>query len=342
MTSGRECVMMAIFLLASSHAYSTSHMLRDESNVTRPEPSKGQSPSLGLSPDDLPSIPDKLWFTWWGGKTGGHSGSASFKGPGTDYASVVMDPIPHDHEIDEYGDEHTRFLYPAFRTLADCDDDGSGDDMTGSCDLKDDYQDRWNKAVPKLTQFLKDKKILGFTLGDERICHGMDIDEWITMADTIRATFPRGTAIIYANECGSTFFCDDDESNGPCYKDKVPDSIDWISIDKYHKKIKDNVPFVDKLRSKYEQYIYPKLNSHQKVAVSPRVGCDSEARDCPDPDDSAENAKVELDDAHRFQSWQRNDPLIAMMSPYRLDDLVVADDADDLRDFWYKWGKSTK
>lgn len=122
----------------------------------------------------------------------------------------------------------------------------------------------------------------------------------------------------------------------------MPDSIDWISIDKYHKKIKDNVPFVDKLRSKYEQYIYPKLNSHQKVAISPRVGCDSEARDCPDPDDSAENAKVELDDAHRFQSWQRNDPLIAMMSPYRLDDLVVADDADDLRDFWYKWGKSTK
>lgn len=71
--------MMALFLLASSHAYSTSHTLRDEPNVTKPGPSKGQSPSLGLSPDDLPSIPDKLWFTWWGAKTGGHSGSASFK-----------------------------------------------------------------------------------------------------------------------------------------------------------------------------------------------------------------------------------------------------------------------
>ena len=52
-----------------------------------------------------------------------------------------MDPIPQDDDIDQFGNEHTRFLYPAFQILASCEDG-----MTGSCDLKDDYKDRWNKV----------------------------------------------------------------------------------------------------------------------------------------------------------------------------------------------------
>ena len=163
-----------------------------------PGPSPGPSPP-SPTPGGLPAIPDKLWFAWWGAKTG--KDDDSYTGPGTECASVVMDPQPKDKDIDKYGASDTRFLYPAYNILAKC-----KDDMTGDCDLRDDIAERWKEAVPKLTQYLKDKKILGFTLGDERVCHGMSLEDWTTMADTMRKSFPRGTAIIYGNECGSTFF----------------------------------------------------------------------------------------------------------------------------------------
>ena len=179
------------------------------------------------------------------------------------------------------------------------------------------------------------------------------------MADTMRKDFPRGTAIIFGNECGSTFFKEDLIPKALCIPlppipeswaagvslllpVQVPDSIDWISVDKYHKDDKDG--FVDKLRGLYEQYIYPKLASHQKVGVSPRVGPCKEDQDCPDPDDESKAAEVELDDAKEFVDWQKSDDRIAFMIPYRLDDFVrmKGGKADDLRDYWYDYGKGTK
>ena len=124
---------------------------------------------------------------------------------------------------------------------------------------------------------------------------------------------------------------------------QVPDSIDWISVDRYHKDTDDG--YVDKLRHNYKSCIYPKLNSYQKVAVSPRIGCDQDpsVTDCPDPDSSSKSAKTELSDAKEFVKWQQDDDTIAMISPYRLDDLVENnDDYDDLRKFWYDYGKATK
>jgi len=81
---------------------------------------------------------------------------------------------------------------------------------------------------------------------------------------------------------------------------------------------------------------------HQKAAISPRVGGCKDDRDCPDPDSDSKNAEVELKDSKEFVKWQQSDARIAMVTPYRLDEFVDQKKADDLRDFWYDYGKATK
>ena len=98
------------------------------------------------------------------------------------WSSIAWDDIP-DSDIDQYGGPNLRFFYDVAKYF--CVD-------TDNCDIYPDYQDRWNNAVPKMTQLLKDQKILGFFLGDEVICNNKGTGPTNTMANTVRNTFPRG------------------------------------------------------------------------------------------------------------------------------------------------------
>lgn len=280
--------------------------------------SPGPSPSVG----PLPPVPDKIWFGWWGGAPD-NTWDKSIES-----ASLLFDPIPADNDIDQLGGSNgVRFLYPAFMFF--CQEQA----MTGACTLFSDYQSRWATAIPKLTNYLRHGKILGFNIGDERICgtkQKSSVADWNTIISTIRASFPRGQAIIYTNECASSF-----EDGTPIKT--IPDGLDWISFDHYRSN-KDS-GFIDDLRKRYEENLYPKLASHQMVSIIPEVTCDDKKwDDC----DSKCCAKVELQDAKDAMDWQSKDSRIAFINPYRLDDLVNNKYGMELYDYWKNVGQGTK
>merc|ERR1719506_1775119 len=193
-----------------------------------------------------------------------------------------------------------RFLYQIGSYFADGD--------RGTWTWHSDYQSRWNAAIPKLTQLLKDRKILGFMLPDECVDKGLSIDHWETMIKTVRATFPRGSSIIYAsdNVCG-------DDTNDPakCIK-HLPDELDWISSALYRDdQSTSSKELIAKYKEKYNQQIYPKLKSHQRVGINPGVGrldksiCSDKCQ-----------AEIELNDAKEFVAWVKSDQRVGVVMPY--------------------------
>lgn len=291
-----------------------------------------------LPPGPLPPLPEnKLWFGWWGGTADAYSFTSLF---------VDSPEFEDDSHIEQYGGPSLRFLYPAY--LYFCQEQ----QMSGKCTLFPDYQERWNAAVPKMHDYLKSQKILGFNVGDERICggdkHGTSIDDWNTIINTMRNTFPRGQAVIYTNECHSTFTEDFLLGDGSVKKENrtsfrhrksgqtgegsiaVPAGLDWIGVDKYYTDSKTH-GFIDKvIKPFYESSIFPKLQPYQKVAITPQV------TDCKTLHGN------EIGDGNDAIAWAKSENRIAFILPYRFDDLQSHCDGGDLYNFWVNFGKSTK
>ena len=187
-----------------------------------------------------------------------------------------------------------------------------------------------------MTALLQSQKILGFFLGDELVCGGKrgpdTYNAVVTMANAIRSSFPRGAAILYANECGSLY------GKGV----KVPDAIDWISIDHYRKDTRSD--FIHSVRKDfYEALVYPMMADHQKVGIIPQAVSNT-GKIC----DSKCMAKLCLQDAKDAVHWANEDSRVALIAPYawwRDGDEHGAGqmkDADDLRQFWSDFGVSTR
>ena len=226
--------------------------------------------------------------------------------------------------------------------------------------------------MPKLTQMLRDQKIAGLMVGDERICHGdrMSQDDWKAMINAMRNSFPRGTAIIYTNECSGTF---GDDKHDPVVSE-IPGGLDWVSIDKYRTDTDDDF-FSKEIQGRYNKYIFPKLQSYQKVAVTPQtagpVGGPISAFHYVDRDDDERklqqqqrykgtsklnvsgddcdnscSSKLELKDAQDFVNWAKSEPRIAMIAPYRWAEASPAfglsQMSSDLQNFWHDFGINTK
>jgi hypothetical protein len=264
-----------------------------------------------------------MWFGFWGADADAYGSS-----------SLYWDGPVDDATIESQGGGGMRFMYQATKIFC------QEQQVSGQCTLFSDFQARWDAAVPKLAQYLKESKILGFFVGDEQICRTKSaVAGWTTIANTMRNSFPRNTAIIWGNECGSTF----GDSDKKAVVDKVPDAFDWISIDHYRSDKSGD--FVNDLKDMYNKYIYPKLQSHQKVAVIPQVGHPKDNfKIC---DDKC-TASIELQDAKDVLSWARGDSRVTMIAPYRWSasgketGLKQMTDADALKGFWFDFGKGTK
>ena len=206
-----------------------------------------------------------------------------------------------------------------------------------------------------MKQLLQDEKILGFMIGDERVDKHMPIPDWETMIHTVRNSFPRGTAIIYANDfvCGDSTHRNqtlegrrrrkDPPPPPPNCLSSIPPALDWISSDKYRQDTASG--FIGKIKQMYQRAIYPKLQDHQKVAVIPGVGHPIDNfKIC---DDSC-TAQIELQDAKDTVAWAQSDSRVALVAPYRWSatgsetGLKQLSDADDLRNYWQNFGKGTK
>jgi len=234
--------------------------------------------------------------------------------------------------INKHGGGGLRFLYPAFVHF--CEEE----EMTGMCTLKDDYEDQWNAAVPELTRLLGDGKMIGFTVGDERVCsngkHGTPVEDLVTMIDTIRASFPdRKKAIIHYNECGGTFGGDPNHGGEDCdgaAMEDVPEGIDWINIDHYRSDDTDD-DFMDNLKQYHEECIYPKMHSHQKICITP--GTTSEV--CPDEETCKKDAEYTVD-------WAESDDQVGCITAYRWDSMEDLDNWPDLKDFWIDYASQSR
>ena len=271
-----------------------------------------------LSPPP-PPILDQLWFGVWASDVDSRN-----------FTSLVWD-CWDDETIEQQGEAALRFLYQVGNFF--CSYEGN---KTWS--FYPDYQARWNRVVPKLRQLLVAQKILGFMIGDESVDKGLSIEQWETIIQTVRATFPQGTAIIYANDyvCSST-----SKPDTPCVR-RIPDALDWISSATYRSNSSSG--FIGSIRASYENHIYPKLHSHQKIAVIPEVGQASYPRIC---DDEC-MARIELQDAKDTVAWARSDSRVALIAPYlwttQGNDGGLKDmsGANDLKKYWEDFGRSTK
>lgn len=274
------------------------------------------------TPGPLPQIPQKMWFGYWGN----HPDDGSY-----DHSSLVFDN-PSDDDIDQHGGPGLRFLYPAFKFF--CQEQAE----SNVCTLYDDYQSRWDAAVPRMQQLLQEQKILGFSIGDERICGckpgRSSVSDWETMINAIRASFPdRGTAIIHTNECKGTF------SNDGCIN-SVPEGLDWIIFDKYRSD--DNSDFFNKyIKDVYKDSVFPKMHDHQKIGLGPQVSYDgNKFGDC------STIAKAELSDAKDSVAWAESDDRIMFITPYAYRDWPKiegkCDEAKELMDYWVQFGRGTQ
>ena len=76
-----------------------------------------------------------------------------------------------------------------------------------------------------------------FALGDELVWNGVRPTNLVEYANTVRASFPRGKAVIWANE--AAFFSGPRGQWKNAKKEdvsdyKIPAALDWFSIDLYH------------------------------------------------------------------------------------------------------------
>ena len=255
-----------------------------------------------------------LWFGWWG------SNSAVY-----DTSSIAWDHVS-DQDIDQYGGPSLRFMHTVEHIFCE---EGS---LSGKCTIRSDHQALWNAAVPRFSQLLAAQKILGFFAGDEVICKNNAAGPTNIIANTIRNTFPRGKAIIWINECGSTF-----------KEHSMPENVDWVSSDHYRKKKDDD--YLGDVKNMY-QPIFSKLHSHQSVVLIPGAG---HPKDHYKMCDDKCTAKVELQDAKDFVSWAKSDSRIVGIMPYSYSrDGQVEQGASQLSDngglvnFYADLGRSTK
>ena len=284
-------------------------------SCSSPGPAPGPGPP-GPDPSSLPNVPNKpMWFGFWGSNPDVYSSS-----------SLVWDGIT-EADIDQHGSPNLRFMYPAYKFF--CQEQS----LSGHCTLFPDYQSRWNNAVPKLVQLLKDQKILGFFAGDEMICSNKAVGPTNTMIDTIRATFSKGKAIIWINECGSTF-----------REHSMPANADWVSLDHYRSSKDED--YIGKVKNDYDEAIFKKLHDGQRVVVIPGVGHPKDNfKIC---DDKC-TAALELKDAKDMVEWAHDDGRIAGIMPYAwMRDghvefgLNQMSDNGDLLSYYQKLGRSTK
>ena len=297
-------------------ATNTSPCLAGPSPGPGPAPPSPSPPSPAPpSPSSLPDIPHKsLWFGWWGSNPDVY-----------DTSSIAWDSVS-DNDINKYGGPSLRFLYGVSKFF--CQEAHE----SGKCTIRGDYQDRWNEAVPQMSNLLADQKILGFFAGDEMICGNGGTGATNTIVNTVRNTFPRGKAIIWINECGSTF-----------RKHSIPANVDWVSSDHYRKTKKEN--YVQYVQNMY-QPIFHKLQSHQSVVLIPGAG---HPKDNHKMCDDKCTAETELKDAKGFVNWAHSDSRIAGIMPYSWSrDGKVEQGASqignngDLVNFYKNLGRSTK
>ena len=159
-----------------------------------------------------------------------------------------------------------------------------------------------------------------FAQGDELALKGIPPATIIRFADTVRASFPRGQAIIYYNE--ASFFGGPRHTWVNGHTDMtnytIPKSLDWFGVDLYHYDGPVKGWAQARVGSWYRANVYPNISAQQKVVLVPGAFgstvnhfpngtyvCD---RHCYD--------EMCTLDAHEFYAWAKSDERVVAIAPW--------------------------
>ena len=87
--------------------------------------------------------------------------------------------------------------------------------------------------------------------------------------NAVRATFPRGQAILWYNEASGPLTRQKDGCRTFCTDFRIPEALDWFSVDLYHMDGYEANWVRDHVRGFYEAHIFPNLSAQQQVMLVP-------------------------------------------------------------------------
>eukprot|EP00658_Telonema_sp_P-2_P080002 TRINITY_DN7880_c0_g1_i3.p1 TRINITY_DN7880_c0_g1~~TRINITY_DN7880_c0_g1_i3.p1 ORF type:complete len:300 (-),score=65.43 TRINITY_DN7880_c0_g1_i3:370-1269(-) len=185
--------------------------------------------------------------------------------------------------------------------------------------LRKDYQDRLAAAVPEVKALLENGTIIGIFMGDELIWNCMSDEDLHQGVDAVRAAFPRenGT-IIWQNEAAMRPPTYTDHCGRPHLSYKIPEGLDWYSVDIYHMDGASNGWVNNQVEGYYNKFIFPNLTANQRVAVVPGF-FGSDVNHFPNGtyvcNRTCYDAMCALD-AGGFWSWAQRDERVAAIFPW--------------------------
>ena len=197
--------------------------------------------------------------------------------------------------------------------------------------LCSDYKSKWATLLNQTVQPMLDEgSLMGIFFGDE-ICWGCT--PWSNLSaavDTVRASLPRGKAILYYNEAYpvlSNSVCDSGGDFHHKWVDisypSVPEGLDWVSLDYY-----PDEGTLAGTRKLFEQHLYPKMADHQSALyVPPAYGCNNatcsnqlccnnNTRDGPNPPCHGNCTVAMLQWAQGSYDWARQDTRLVGLNPW--------------------------
>eukprot|EP00462_Mataza_sp_D1_P024885 CAMPEP_0175130378 /NCGR_PEP_ID=MMETSP0087-20121206/5975_1 /TAXON_ID=136419 /ORGANISM="Unknown Unknown, Strain D1" /LENGTH=670 /DNA_ID=CAMNT_0016412593 /DNA_START=20 /DNA_END=2032 /DNA_ORIENTATION=+ len=189
--------------------------------------------------------------------------------------------------------------------------------------LRPDWKTAWAQTAAEMAPFVGEgRPLLGFNLGDELVWNCLEPSAVATAASAIRASFPRGSAIIWYNEAAILAHNPIKDSCGTPHPDfKIPDALDWFSVDIYH--MDGEVDgWVDKyVKSYYETWIFPNLTASQQVMLVPGA-FGSNVNHYPNGTYVCDKSCYDnmcTHDASDYLAWAQQDSRVAAVMPWNWD-----------------------
>lgn len=184
--------------------------------------------------------------------------------------------------------------------------------------LAPDYVARWSALVESVAPLIANETIFGFNMGDELVWNCLAPENLTIVANTIRASFPRGTAVLWYNEATPPIAGDYDSCGNTNLGFRIPTALDWFSTDIYH--MDGTVSgWVDaNVKSFYETYIFPNITAEQQVMLVPG-SFGSNVNHYPNGTYVCNKACYDAMcayDAADFATWAGSDPRVVAVAPW--------------------------
>jgi len=95
--------------------------------------------------------------------------------------------------------------------------------------MRHDIDEYWRNVSTEIEPWRKNGSIVGIFLGDERLYHGVSLENLTYVTKLIRRDWP--SAIIYINEAQDLFMCNFNRLNETFFDDGDcwPEELDWLT-----------------------------------------------------------------------------------------------------------------